>query len=139
MPRQEQSNSYTARDKAKSSNRERERLAKLAYWLDERFRIPGTHWRIGVDGLVGLIPGVGDGITTALAGYIVLEANRLGVSKMILMRMIYNVIIDGLVGTIPLAGDLFDIRWKANRKNIHLLTEHLEKHPELNPINPKKA
>lgn len=139
MPRQEQSNSYTARDKAKSSNRERERLAKLAYWLDERFRIPGTHWRIGVDGLVGLIPGVGDGITTALAGYIVLEAHRLGVSKMMLMRMIYNVIIDGLVGTIPLAGDLFDIRWKANRKNINLLTEHLEKHPELNPINPKKA
>ena len=135
MPRQEQSNSYLARDKAKGSNQELERLVKLAYWLDDRFRIPGTRWRIGLDGLVGLIPGVGDGITTALAAYIVLEAHRLGVSKMMLIRMIYNVIVDGLVGTIPLAGDLFDIRWKANRKNILLLSEHLAKHPELNPID----
>jgi hypothetical protein len=128
MPLQEQSHSHNAKDRTKIANRERERLAKLAYWLDGWFRIPGTNWRMGLDGLVGLIPGVGDGITTALAAYIVLEAHRLGVPKTMLIRMIRNVAIDGLVGTIPLIGDLFDFRWKANRKNILLLNEHFAKH-----------
>ncbi|ABA57933.1 hypothetical protein Noc_1444 [Nitrosococcus oceani ATCC 19707] len=120
-------------------HQERERLAKLAYWLDDRFRIPGTNWRIGADGLVGLIPGVGDGITTAVSAYLVLEARRLGISKAVLMRMIWNVAIDGLVGTVPLVGDLFDIRWKANRKNMQLLNEHLAKiyGPEQSPTTQK--
>lgn len=107
-----------------------ERLSKLAYWMDDRFRIPGTHWRIGLDGLIGLIPGVGDGVTATLSAYIVLEAQRLGVPKAILSRMLWNIAVDGLVGTIPVVGDLFDIRWKANRKNICLLNEYLASHPE---------
>ncbi|KFI22527.1 hypothetical protein HW44_08785 [Nitrosococcus oceani] len=121
------------------THQERERLAKLAYWLDDRFRIPGTNWRIGADGLVGLIPGVGDGITTAVSAYLVLEAQRLGIPKAVLMRMIWNVAIDGLVGTVPLVGDLFDIRWKANRKNMRLLNEHLAKiyGPEKPPTTQK--
>jgi hypothetical protein len=135
MSLQRQQVFYRAKDKLQIANRERERLAKLAYWLDERFRIPGTNWRMGLDGLVGLIPGIGDGITTTLAAYIVLEARRLGIPKAMLMRMIWNVVIDGLVGTIPLIGDLFDVRWKANRKNILLLNEHLAKHPEADPID----
>ncbi|QBQ55747.1 DUF4112 domain-containing protein [Nitrosococcus wardiae] len=115
--------------KTQWTSQDRDRLAKLAYWLDERFRIPGTNWRIGWDGLVGLIPGVGDGITTALSAYIVLEAQRLGIPTTMLLRMIWNVVVDGIVGTVPLVGDLFDIRWKANRKNMHLLNEHLAQFP----------
>lgn len=114
---------------------DRERLAKLAYWLDERFRIPGTHYRVGVDGIAGLIPGIGDGITTALSIYIVLEARRFGVPKTMLWRMIWNSIIDGVVGTIPLVGDLFDIHWKANRKNIFLLNEYLAHYLEKENLN----
>jgi hypothetical protein len=128
MPLHGQSSFHNSKDRAKISNREREHLAKLAYWLDEWLRIPGTNWRFGLDGLVGLIPGVGDGITTMLAAYIVFEAHRLGVPKTMLVRMIRNIIIDGLVGTLPLVGDLFDFRWKANRKNILMLNEHLAKH-----------
>ncbi|MGR6036330.1 MAG: DUF4112 domain-containing protein [Candidatus Nitrosoglobus sp.] len=136
MPPRGQSNFFNAReDKTNISNRERERLVKLAYWLDEWLRIPGTNWRLGLDGLVGLIPGIGDGITTMLAAYIVFEARRLGVPKVMLVRMIRNIVIDGLIGTIPLVGDLFDFRWKANRKNILMLNEHLAKHPKVEMID----
>lgn len=117
-----------------SVSEDAERLAKLAYWLDDRFRIPGTNWRTGLDGLVGLIPGVGDGVTTVLSAYIVLEAKRLGVPNTMLMSMVKNVLIDGLVGTVPLVGDLFDMRWKANRKNIRLLNEHLAKSAKVEPV-----
>ncbi|MDQ2695940.1 MAG: DUF4112 domain-containing protein [Pseudomonadota bacterium] len=106
-------------------SRSRERLAKLAYLLDDWFRIPGTDWRMGLDGLLGLIPGVGDGVTTALSAYIVLEAQRLGVPRHVLGRMLWNVAVDGVLGTVPLVGDIFDIRWKANRKNIELLNRHM--------------
>lgn len=105
-----------------------ERLRKLAYWLDDRFRIPGTNWRVGLDGLIGLIPGVGDTVTSALAAYIILEAKRLGVPTGTLLRMVGNVLGDYVVGTIPVVGDLIDLRWKANRKNIELLNAHLERH-----------
>lgn len=116
--------------KTRITSGDRERLAKLAYWLDERFRIPGTRWRAGVDGIVSLIPGIGDGITTALSVYIVVKARRFGVPGTILRRMIWNSVVDGVIGTIPLLGDLFDIHWKANRKNIFLLNEYLARHPE---------
>ena len=104
-----------------------ERLRKLAYWLDDRFRIPGTNWRVGLDGLIGLIPGVGDTVTTALATYIILEAKRLGVPTGTLLRMIGNVLGDFAVGAVPVVGDLIDLRWKANRKNIQLLNAYLER------------
>lgn len=119
--------------KRRITSGDRERLARLAYWLDERFRIPGTRWRAGVDGIVGLIPGIGDGITTALSVYIVVKARRFGVPGTILRRMIWNSVVDGVIGTIPLLGDLFDIHWKANRKNIFLLNEYLARHPEKDP------
>ena len=102
-----------------------QRVARLAYWLDDRFRIPGTRRRIGVDGLLGLIPGIGDTATALLASYIVLEAARLGAPKTLLARMIANVGVDYVVGLVPLVGDLADLGWKANRRNARMLRDHL--------------
>jgi hypothetical protein len=102
-----------------------ERVARLAYWLDDRFRIPGTRMRMGLDGLLGLIPGIGDTATSLVAAYIVLEAARLGVPKRTLARMIANVGVDFIVGLVPLLGDLGDFAWKANRRNARMLHDHL--------------
>ena len=103
-----------------------ERLRRLAHLLDDRFAIPGTRYRIGIDGLVGLVPGIGDAVTTVLALYLVLEARRLGVPAGKLARMGLNVGVDAVLGAVPLVGDLFDMAWKANRRNLHLLLDHLE-------------
>jgi hypothetical protein len=103
-----------------------ERLRRLAYLLDDRFSIPGTRYRIGLDGLVGLVPGIGDAVTTVLALYIVLEARRLGVPLTMLGRMGINVGVDAVLGAVPLVGDLFDVAWKANRRNLALLLNHLD-------------
>jgi hypothetical protein len=102
-----------------------QRVARLAYWLDDRFRIPGTRRRIGIDGLLGLIPGIGDTATALMASYIVLEAARLGVPKAMLGRMLANVGIDYAIGLVPLVGDLADLAWKANRRNARMLRDHL--------------
>jgi hypothetical protein len=103
-----------------------ERLRRLAYLLDDRFSIPGTRYRIGLDGLVGLVPGIGDAVTTVLALYIVLEARRLGVPVAKLARMGLNVGVDAVLGAVPLVGDLFDVAWKANRRNLALLLAHFD-------------
>lgn len=102
-----------------------QRVARLAYWLDDRFRIPGTRLRVGLDGLLGLIPGIGDTATALIAAYVVLEAARLGIPKAMLARMLANVGIDYIVGLVPLVGDLGDFAWKANRRNARLLRDHL--------------
>jgi hypothetical protein len=102
-----------------------QRVARLAYWLDDRFRIPGTRRRIGIDGLLGFVPGIGDTATALIASYIVLEAARLGVPKAVLARMVANVGIDYVVGLVPLVGDLADLGWKANRRNARMLRDHL--------------
>jgi hypothetical protein len=103
------------------------RLDFLATLLDSAFLIPGTNVRFGLDGIIGLVPGIGDAITTAMSAWIVYEAKQLGVPKHVLARMIGNVALDGLVGAVPLAGDVFDVMFRANRRNIKLLREHLEK------------
>lgn len=103
------------------------RLVWLAHWLDDRFRVPGTGIRIGLDGLLGLIPGIGDAATGALSAYIVYEAWRLGVPRSVLVAMLGNFGIDLVVGAVPVAGDLFDIGWKANRRNVRLVLRHLER------------
>ena len=100
------------------------RLDKLAQILDTAFRIPGTQFRVGLDGLLGLIPGIGDTIGAAFSAYIVLEAARLGAPKRILLRMIRNLAVETLVGLVPILGDIFDIAWKANVRNLALLREH---------------
>jgi hypothetical protein len=103
------------------------RLDFLATMLDSAFVIPGTNFRFGLDGVIGLFPGIGDAVSTAMSAYIVYEAKQLGVPKHVLARMIGNVALDGLVGAVPLAGDVFDVMFRANRRNIKLLREHLEK------------
>jgi hypothetical protein len=103
------------------------RLDKLATLLDIAFRIPFTKFRFGVDGLIGLAPGLGDIVTTGLSLWIVHEAYRLGVPKPMLVRMLGNVAVDGLIGVVPVAGDVFDVLWRANRRNVRILREHFER------------
>jgi hypothetical protein len=88
--------------------------------------IPGTTFRIGLDPIVGLIPGLGDLITAGLSAYIIIEAHRLGAPASIVWRMIANVGIDALVGAIPLLGDAFDFAWKCNARNMRLLEQGLK-------------
>lgn len=101
------------------------RIRRLADWLDTRFVIPGTNLRFGLDGLLGLVPGVGDTLLTVVSLYIVAEAWRLGASKSTVLRMLGNVVVDWGVGSVPVAGDLFDFYWKANRRNLALLEADL--------------
>jgi hypothetical protein len=103
-----------------------QRLRQLSRILDKVLTIPGTPIHIGLDPLVGFLPIGGDILGVILASYIVIEAARLGVPKAILIRMVLNVIIDGLIGTVPIMGDLFDFAWTANEYNIKLLAEHLQ-------------
>jgi hypothetical protein len=107
------------------------RLARLANLLDARWGIPGTRFRIGLDGLIGLVPGVGDAAGLILSLYLVGEAWRLGVPASLLARMLVNVGLDSAVGAVPLVGDIFDIAFKANRRNVGLLRRHMERqgHP----------
>jgi hypothetical protein len=101
-------------------------LHKLEILLDEAFRIPGTGIRFGLDGIVGLVPGVGDVLAGLLSAVIPVAAWVRGVPYVTLVRMAVNVAIGVLVGSVPLFGDIFDIFWKANRRNYLLLCRHLE-------------
>jgi hypothetical protein len=96
-------------------------LDLLSHLLDDFLRIPGTQIRFGLDGIVGLIPGVGDIIGAMASWIIILAAWLRGVPRVTLARMLANVAIETIVGTIPVLGDAFDIAWKANRKNFALL------------------
>jgi hypothetical protein len=98
----------------------------LARLLDSAIAIPGTNFRVGLDALIGLVPGLGDFAGAAMSGYIVLAAARLGVPKPVLFRMIMNVAIDGVVGSVPVLGDVFDAGWRSNTRNTALLDRHLE-------------
>lgn len=101
------------------------RVRLLSRLLDEQFRIPGTTYRLGLDGLLGLIPGVGDAAGAILSVYILYEAIRLGAPSTVLLRMIANIGIDTVGGAIPVVGDIFDMAWKANKKNAALLHAYL--------------
>ncbi|HYG79055.1 MAG TPA: DUF4112 domain-containing protein [Pyrinomonadaceae bacterium] len=96
-------------------------LDRLSHLLDGLFRIPGTKWRFGLDALVGLIPGVGDTLTSLASFYILAAGVRYRVPKITLLRMGVNIGIDYLVGAIPGVGDLFDFVWKSNEKNMELI------------------
>jgi hypothetical protein len=105
---------------------ELERLRGLARLLDTAVGIPGTRIRVGLDAILGLIPGGGDIAGAALSGVIVLVALRNGVPPAVLWRMVGNVAVDTVIGAIPLLGDLFDVAWKANTKNVQLLEQFTE-------------
>jgi hypothetical protein len=106
----------------------RERVARidtLATLLDTAVILPGTNVRFGLDALLGLVPGIGDVVTTAMALYIVHEARQLGAPGHVIARMLANVALDGLVGMVPVLGDVFDVMWRSNRRNMRLLQEWL--------------
>jgi hypothetical protein len=98
----------------------------LANVMDRAVTIPGTRVSFGLDALLGLIPGVGDTVSSLIGGYIVLVAHRLGAPTSVLLRMVLNQGIDALIGIVPFVGDLLDIGFKANVKNARLLEETLE-------------
>ena len=99
----------------------------LARVLDSAVRVPGTNLRVGLDAALGLLPGVGDIAGGVFASYVLVQAARLGAPPSVLMRMLVNVGIDSLVGTVPLLGDFFDIGWKSSTRNVALLERHLER------------
>ena len=100
------------------------RARELARILDSAITIPGTGIRLGLDSLIGLLPAGGDAIGAALSSIIVMTALKQGVPKPVVWRMVANVVIDTLIGTVPLIGDLFDVAWKANNKNAELLAQY---------------
>ncbi len=106
-----------------------ENLDLLSHILDDWFRIPGTPFRFGIDGIIGLIPGVGDILGGLASCIIVLAAWFRGVPNITVARMVANVAIEVLVGTVPFVGDVFDIAFKANRRNYSLLTGSLQASP----------
>lgn len=118
-----------ARDTASREDGERElaRLETLADWLDTRFRIPGTSIRFGLDGLIGLVPGLGDLAMLAPAFYLIARAASLGAPLHVLARMLINTALDLVIGAIPVLGDIFDVAFKANRRNTALLARFLER------------
>jgi hypothetical protein len=103
-----------------------ERLRRLGYLLDNSIPIPGTRFRIGLETIVGLVPGVGDLVGGGFSLYIILQAARMGVSASLLARMGWNLFVDVVVGTVPFLGDLFDAGFKANMRNLALLDRHAQ-------------
>ena len=107
------------------------RLETIAKLLDVAFILPGTNIRYGIDGLIGLIPIVGDIITTAISLWLVREARALGAPWYLTARMLGNVAVDGVVGMVPFAGDAFDVMFRANMRNVRLLRRWLDKQPRI--------
>lgn len=102
-----------------------QRLRSLAHFLDNAIAIPGTRFRVGIDPLIGLLPGGGDLVTAAFSVYIVWEAARLGLPRATVTKMVSNLVLDTVAGSVPVVGDLLDVTWKANSKNVALLEAHL--------------
>jgi Domain of unknown function (DUF4112) len=105
------------------------RLDALAKLLDVAFILPGTNIRYGIDGIIGLIPVIGDLITTAISLWLVREARALGAPWHLTARMLANVALDGVVGMVPLAGDAFDVMFRANIRNVRMLKRWMDKQP----------
>jgi hypothetical protein len=105
------------------------RLDALAKLLDMAFILPGTNIRYGIDGLIGLIPVVGDIITTAISLWLVREARALGAPWHVTSRMLANVALDGVIGMVPVAGDAFDVMFRANVRNMRMLKRWMDKQP----------
>jgi hypothetical protein len=119
---------------ADSNSAERiQRLRTLAWLLDNSIPLPGGY-RIGIDALIGLVPGVGDAVGALISAYIVNEARALGAPRSVLLRMISNVMIETVIGSIPFAGDLFDAAFKANTRNLALLARY-----QLDPIGSRRG
>ncbi|BAZ16437.1 hypothetical protein NIES4071_83140 [Calothrix sp. NIES-4071] len=100
-------------------------LRKLSDLWDRSLGVPGTSFKVGLESLVGLLPVGGDFIGILMSVYIVFQAIQFKLPKTVLAKMIFNIVIDGAVGSIPILGDIFDTTWKANTKNVNLLEAHV--------------
>lgn len=109
-------------DKDKTRNR----LERLAWVLDNSIPVPGLNARIGIDPLIGLVPGIGDTIGALLSSYILAAAAKLGAPRSVLLKMAFNIAVEAIVGILPVMGDLFDMAWKANQRNVQLLGDYLD-------------
>ena len=109
----------------------KDKLNRLAWLLDNSIRVPGTQIRFGLDGLIGLVPGIGDAAGAIISSHILTQAAQLGAPKSLLMKMGFNIGFDAILGLIPGIGDMADFVWKANYRNVQLLNEYLE--------NPRKT
>ena len=105
------------------------RLRALSHVLDNAIAIPGIGYRVGLDPLIGLLPGGGDLVAGFISIYVVAEAARLGVPAATLGRMGLNILTEVVIGTVPMIGDLFDVAWKANARNVDLVERHLQPIP----------
>ena len=103
---------------------ELKRLEALSKLMDNQFRIPGTSWRFGLDGMVGLVPYVGDMAGFIVSGFLMRTMVKKGASPLLMLRMVFNYILDAVVGIVPLVGDLFDFGFKANRRNVEMLKSY---------------
>lgn len=113
----------------------RARVEAVELLLERSFRIPGVNMPIGLDAIIGLVPVIGDFITTALGAYIVWEARNLGLSKWHLTRMGANVAFDTVIGLVPVVGDAADFMFRSNTRNLRIIKKHLDKHhPETRVI-----
>ncbi len=101
-------------------------IDRFSGFLDDRFRIPGTNIRFGADALIGLVPYAGDVVSFAISGTLVLAMVRRGASGLVLAKMLWNILLDTVVGSIPILGDIFDVTYRSNRRNYQLLKEHYE-------------
>ncbi len=115
--------------------RDLDRLRRLAERMDSAFRLPIIGVRVGWDSVLGLVPGIGDALALAPAAYILRQSNRMGAPTPLLARMGLNTGIDFAIGAIPLIGDLFDVGWKSNVRNVDLLHAHLLKEAARAPSN----
>lgn len=102
------------------------RMRQLSQLLDGAIAIPGTKQRIGIDPILGLIPGGGDTVSAALSGYIIVEAARMGLPRKALMQMVMNLVLDTVVGSVPVVGDIFDVVSKANFRNMQIVESHVK-------------
>jgi hypothetical protein len=101
-----------------------DRIDRLATLLDTAFIVPGTNVRFGVESMLRLVPGISDAAASALSCYLLFEAHRLGVPRLLFARMVANVLLEGTVGVVPVAGDAFDVFFRADRRNVALLRRH---------------
>jgi hypothetical protein len=114
-------------NEANSSHAPRlKRMRQLSKLLDSAIVIPGTKQRIGLDPILGLIPGGGDTVSAALSGYIIIEAARMGLPRKALIQMVMNLVVDTVVGSVPVFGDVFDVFSKANLRNLQIVESHAQ-------------
>lgn len=115
------------------------RLERIAWLFDDSLRIPGTRIRLGLDALIGLLPGIGDLLGLAVGAWMIVQGARLGAPPALLLRMAGNLGLDALLGAVPGLGDLFDLAFKAHRRNLRLLQAHLGEAPAETPPPPART